>query len=89
MIDVSQDIESLTSFKRDSDRLMKHMKTTGRPVVLTVNGKARAVMMDPRLYQRMAERLSAVDSITRGLAQAKKGLGISVDECFDQLNAED
>ena len=89
MIDVSQDIESLTSFKRDSDRFLKQMKTTGRPVVLTVNGKARAVMMDPRLYQSMADRLSAVDSISRGLAQAKEGLGMSVDECFDQLDAED
>lgn len=71
MIDVSQDIESLTSFKRDSDRLM-------------VDGKLRAT----RQYQRMADRLSAVNSITRGLAQAKEGLGMSVDECFDQLQAD-
>jgi prevent-host-death family protein len=88
MIDISQDIESLTAFKRDSGRLMKRMKVTGRPVVLTVNGKAQAVVMDPKVYQKMADRLSSIASISRGLAQAKKGLGMDVDEFFDQLDAE-
>jgi prevent-host-death family protein len=87
MIDVSQDIESLTSFKRDSGRLMKRMKATGRPVVLTVNGKAQAVVMDPKSYQKMADRLSAITSISRGLAQVKKGSGMDVDEFFDRLDA--
>jgi len=42
MIDVTQDIHSLTTFKRKSSDLMKQMKKTGRPLVLTVNGKAEA-----------------------------------------------
>ena len=89
MIDISEDIESLTSFKRDSDRLMKQMKSTGRPVVLTVNGKAQAVLMNPKAYQQMADRLSTLESIARGLAQAKRGEFMPADEFFDQLEAED
>jgi prevent-host-death family protein len=46
MIDVTQDIHSLTTFKRNSSGLMKRMKKTGRPLVLTVNGKAEAVLLD-------------------------------------------
>ena len=46
MIDVTQDIHSLTTFKRNSSGLMKHMKKTGRPLVLTVKGKAEAVVLD-------------------------------------------
>ena len=46
MIDVTQDIHSLTTFKRHSSGLMKRMKKTGRPLVLTVKGKAEAVVMD-------------------------------------------
>ena len=45
MIDVSQDIHSLTTFKRGSNGLIKRMKKTGRPLVLTVKGKAEAVIM--------------------------------------------
>jgi prevent-host-death family protein len=85
MIDVSQDIHSLTTFKRDTNSLMKRMKKNGRPLVLTVKGRAEAVVMDPVAYQRLAEYHDTVAGIRRGLAQAKKGLGRSVDEVFDSI----
>src|SRR5439155_1664532 len=75
MIDVTQDIHSLTTFKRNSSGLMKHMKKTGRPLVLTINGKPEAVLLDPTTYQEVADHLDAVASIRRGLAQARKGEG--------------
>ena len=64
---------------------MKRMKESGRPLVLTVNGKAEAVVMDPVAYQRLAEYHDTVAGIRRGLSQAKKGLGRSVDEVFDAI----
>jgi len=88
MIDVTQDIHSLTTFKRNSSNLMKRIKKTGRPLVLTVNGKAQAIVLDASAYQEVASHLDAIASIRRGLAQAKKGLGRSVDEVFDDLERE-
>lgn len=88
MIDVTQDIRTLTDFKRQSNGMIRQIKKSGRPVVLTVKGKAEAVVMDAATYQRMAERLSAIDGISRGLAQAKKGKGRGVDEVFDALERE-
>ena len=88
MIDVTQDIHSMTTFKRNSTGLMKRMKKTGRPLVLTVNGKAEAVLLDASLYQDVAAHLDSVASIRRGLAQAKRGMGRSVDEVFDELERE-
>jgi prevent-host-death family protein len=89
MIDVTQDIHSLTTFKRNSSRLMKQMKKTGRPLVLTVKGKAQAVLVDAAAYQEVASQLDAVAGIRRGLAQARKGVGRPVDEVFDELERED
>jgi hypothetical protein len=40
------------------------------------------VIMDANAYQQMADRMDTVEGIRRGLAQAKKGLGRSVDEVF-------
>jgi prevent-host-death family protein len=85
MIDISRDIHSLTAFKRDTNGLMKRMKKNGRPLVLTVKGRAEAVVLDPAVYQRLADYQDAVAGIRRGLAQAKKGLGQSVDEVFDEI----
>ena len=88
MIDVTQDIHSLTKFKRNSSGLMKQMKKTGRPLVLTVNGKAEAILLDAEAYQEVARHLDAVARIRRGLAQARKGSGRPADEVFDDLERE-
>lgn len=88
MIDVTRDIRTLTDFKRQTTGMIRQLKKSGRPVVLTVKGKAEAVVMDASTYQRLADRLSAIEGISRGLAQAKKGKGRSVDEVFDALDAE-
>jgi prevent-host-death family protein len=89
MIDVTQDIHSLTMFKRNSSGLMKQMKKTGRPLVLTVKGKAEAVLLDAAAYQELATQLDAVASIRQGLAQPRKGVGRPADEVFDELERED
>ena len=78
----------MTTFKRNSSRLMKLMKKTGRPLVLTVKGKAEAVVIDATAYREVAEQLDTIASIRRGLAQAKKGLGRPVDEVFDDLERQ-
>ena len=89
MIDVTQDIHSLTTFKHNSSGLMKRMKKTGRPLVLTVNGKAEAVLLDAAAYQEVAGHLDVVTSIRRGLAQAKRGAGRPADDVLDALERED
>ena len=88
MIDVTQDIHSLTTFKRNSSGLMKRMKKTGRPLVLTVNGKAEAVLLDATAYQEVADHLDAVASIRRGLAQVRRGEGRTADDVLDELERE-
>ena len=88
MVNVAEDIYSFTTFKRNSSDLMKHMKKTGRPLVLTINGKAEAVVLDPIIYQQVAEHLDVIARIRRGLAQAKRGEGQTVDEVFDELERE-
>jgi prevent-host-death family protein len=88
MIDVTQDIHSLTTFKRNSAGMMKHMKKTGRPLVLTINGKPEAVLLDAASYQEVATHLDAIAAIRRGLAQAKRGEGRLADDVLDDLERE-
>jgi prevent-host-death family protein len=55
MIDLSQDIHSLSDFKRKTRAFVKRMKKSGHPVVLTVKGKAELVVLDAASYQRLLE----------------------------------
>lgn len=55
MLDIANDIQSLSHFKRKTTELVARMKKTGHPVVLTVNGKAELVVQDAASYQRLRE----------------------------------
>jgi prevent-host-death family protein len=87
MIDVTQDIQSMTAFKRNSNSLMERIKKTGRPLILTVKGRAEAVVIDAASYRDVADHLDAITSIRQGLAQARKGMGRAADEVFDDLES--
>jgi prevent-host-death family protein len=76
MLDITTDIQSLTTFRRSSGDLMKHLKKSRRPMVLTVNGKAAAVVQDAEAYQRLldiAARADAREGVRQGLDGAKRG----------------
>ncbi|MDP2606172.1 MAG: type II toxin-antitoxin system Phd/YefM family antitoxin [Deltaproteobacteria bacterium] len=48
----SEDIRSVTDLKRNTKEILSQVHRTKRPVVLTVNGKADAVLMDTKTYER-------------------------------------
>ena len=48
----SEDIRSVTDLKRKTREILKQIHRTGRPVVLTVNGKADAVLIDVKTYEK-------------------------------------
>jgi prevent-host-death family protein len=50
MFDITSDIQSLTTFRRASGEVMKQLRKTRRSMVLTVNGKAAAVVQDAEAY---------------------------------------
>lgn len=78
----------MTTFKRNSGTLVKRMRKSGRPVVMTVRGKAEAVIPDAPTYRSISGHLDSVTRIRRGLAQIKKGLGRPAGEVFDDLERE-
>lgn len=88
MLDIGPDIKSLSSFKRDSVTLIGQLKRTGKPVVLTVNGKAEVVVQDAKSYQQMLElvdRAEAVVGIRKGLAAMARGEGIPAEKAFERI----
>ncbi|MGH9439566.1 MAG: type II toxin-antitoxin system Phd/YefM family antitoxin [Terriglobia bacterium] len=76
MLDITKDIQSLTTFRRRSGELLNQLKKSKRPVVLTVKGKVAAVVQDAKAYQRLldiAAQADAVEGIRQGLADVKEG----------------
>src|SRR5579863_3930988 len=91
MLDITNDIQSLTTFRRRSGDFIKQLKKTKRPVVLTVNGKAAAVVQDAEAYQRLldiAASADAAEGIRQGLEDLANHRGVPAREVFDALRAE-
>ena len=67
---------------------MKQLKKTKRPVVLTVNGKAAAVVQDAEAYQRLldiAARADAEEGIRQGLDDVAHARTRPATEVFDEI----
>ena len=87
---LSRDIQSLSVFKRDTSKFLKQMKKTGQPIVLTVNGKAAAVVHDPDAYQeylRDRDRLETIEGVRRGIASMKAGRVREAEDVFRKIEA--
>ena len=85
---LSRDIQSMSVFKRDTAKFLKQMKKTGQPIILTVNGKAAAVVHDPDGYQeylREKERQEVIAGVRRGLEDVKAGRTRPAEDVFRDL----
>ena len=83
-----EDIHSLTDFQRHAKEHIERLKETGRPAVLTVNGKAEVVVQDAAAYQKLldlVDRLQAIEAIQKGLESMQRGEGKPSQEAFTQL----
>ena len=88
---LKRDIHSLSTFKRDTAKLMRQMKKTKEPVVLTVNGKAELVVQDAESYQKLLEakdRMEAIEGIKRGLESMQQQRGKPATKFFREFFAE-
>ena len=49
---IVEDIRPLADFEQNSIEILRQLRETGRPIVLTVKGKADAVLMDAKTYEK-------------------------------------
>jgi len=90
MLDIMRDIQSLTTFRRRSGAFLRQLKRTKRPVVLTVRGKAAAIVQDAEAYQRLldiAAQADAREGIRQGVEDIREGRVRPAREFFDDFEA--
>ena len=80
-----QDIRSLTDFQRNTRAHLRRLKSSGRPAVLTVNGRAELIVQDAAAFEDM---LDAIRGIQRGLDEMKAGKGEPARKVLDRIRAK-
>ena len=72
-INISQNIVSLSDFKNKASKMLHEIQSSRRPLVITQNGKAAAVLISPSDFDLLTEQARFVDAVQRGLADVQKG----------------
>ena len=91
MMDITKDIQPLTDFKRNTTELLRQMKETGEPIVLTINGRAELVVQDAASYQKLLElvdRLEAIAGVRKGLEESKRGEGQPIEDAVREIRED-
>jgi prevent-host-death family protein len=63
----------LASFKARASEIINGMKEDKRPVVITQNGSAAAVLLAPEEYDTLVERTQLLRAVDRGLEDSREG----------------
>lgn len=82
----AEDVTPVTDFRTQTADLLKKIKKTRRPLILTQRGRSAAVIEDVKEYENRLERLELLEAIIRGLQAAEKGDRVRHKKAMRQLN---
>src|SRR5262249_1906799 len=76
MIELTGHKCTLSDFQQNAIELVRQVKTTGKPLLLTLKEKAEVVIVDVASYQKLLEaidHLQTIEGIRKGLDDVKHG----------------
>ncbi|MDR1804584.1 MAG: type II toxin-antitoxin system Phd/YefM family antitoxin [Treponema sp.] len=80
MINLVEDIRSISYVKSHTAEVMKQVGEKNNPVVITQNGEAKAVLMDVKQYQNIVDSINLLKILSVGENDLKNGRIYSHDE---------
>ena len=84
-INIANDIVPVAEFKMQISKYLRNIKSTGRPMVITQNGKPAGVLLSPDDFDELVYQKSLIDSINRGLSDIKEGNIYTTEELRAEL----
>lgn len=69
----TEDIKTISDLKKKTREIFKQMHHTGRPIIVTVNGKPDAVLLDAEVFEKKLKALNLGVLLAEAEAAVKKG----------------
>jgi prevent-host-death family protein len=85
---LGQAIKPISWIKENATQMIRDIENSGKPVVITQNGKAKAVVMDIGRYDELQESLALLRMLAVSTEQIRTGQHRPADELFDELERE-
>jgi prevent-host-death family protein len=82
---ISEDTCPVTYLKARADDLLAQVNATHRPVIITQNGEARAVLQEPESYERMRAATGLLKLVAQREEDVRAGRVSGQEQVFARL----
>jgi len=82
---ILNDIKPVTYLKSRAADVLKYINETHRPMIITQNGEAKAVIQDPKSYEDMKNALTMMKLLSFAEKDIRSGNLHSEEDVFDSV----
>lgn len=75
-MDICDSVRPMTMLRTKVSKLLRQVRESGRPIIITQNGKPSVVIQDIESYQRQREALLMLKFLAKGDQEIHHGRGI-------------
>lgn len=72
-VSITKDFKSVSDLKKKTNEIFKQIHHTGRPVIITVNGRPNAVLIDVEVFEKKLKALNLGVLLAEAEAEVKDG----------------
>ncbi|MEL7566331.1 MAG: type II toxin-antitoxin system Phd/YefM family antitoxin [Dehalobacterium sp.] len=87
-MNTKEDIRPISYVKANAAEILDQVNETHRPVYVTQNGEARAVLLDPESYERMKKAIGLLKLMAQGENDILSGKVLSQEDFFLGLDRD-
>jgi prevent-host-death family protein len=84
-MDMVQDIKPISFVKANAADLIDQINETRRPLIVTQNGEAKAVMIDPVSYQNLQTGIKMFKLLAQSESEIQSGKKIGQKDLFSKI----
>ena len=81
-MNIKDDIRPISYIKANAAEILEQVNETHRPVYVTQNGEAKAVLLDPDSYEKMKKAIGLLKLLAHGERDVVEGKVLPQEEFF-------
>lgn len=84
-MNLATDIKPISYLKAKTEDALLYVNESHRPLIITQNGEAKAVIQDIESYQNMKNAISLLKLLAEGEKEIQSGNFVSQDSFFEKM----
>ena len=87
-MNIKEDIRPISYIKANAAEILEQVNETHRPVYVTQNGVAKAVLLDTESYEKMKKAIGLLRLLAQGEQDISEGRFVSQENFFTELDRD-